>query len=311
MNAGKVHRVLGLGDNVCDVYLHSGLMYPGGQALNAAVYAARLGAKAAYMGVFGSDGIARHIRDTLMSLDVDTGLCRQVEGRNGYACVTLRAGDRVFLYSNKGGVLQMHPIAPTKDELTAMAAYGWIHTSNNGFTDGLLPKLTKLPAILSYDFSYRWAEKDRVERVCPHVDVAFFSGGDLTADDVLVVCEEMRKNGCSLVVATLGSRGALALADCGQVMQAPKLVKPLDTLGAGDSFAAAMMMALLEGGVTKCSLWRISKNALQQAMEQGAAFAAETCLMPGAFGHEAPIPHDVLEELRPYMTREEQAGYTL
>ena len=32
-------KVLGLGDNVCDVYLHTNTMYPGGQAVNFAVYA--------------------------------------------------------------------------------------------------------------------------------------------------------------------------------------------------------------------------------------------------------------------------------
>ena len=35
-------KVLGLGDNVCDVYLHTGTMYPGGQAVNFAVYARML-----------------------------------------------------------------------------------------------------------------------------------------------------------------------------------------------------------------------------------------------------------------------------
>ena len=38
-------KVLGLGDNVCDVYLHTGTMYPGGQAVNFAVYARMLGAE--------------------------------------------------------------------------------------------------------------------------------------------------------------------------------------------------------------------------------------------------------------------------
>ena len=32
-------KVLGLGDNVCDVYLHTNTMYPGGQAVNFAVFA--------------------------------------------------------------------------------------------------------------------------------------------------------------------------------------------------------------------------------------------------------------------------------
>ena len=34
-------KVLGLGDNVCDIYLNERTMYPGGQAVNFAVYAWR------------------------------------------------------------------------------------------------------------------------------------------------------------------------------------------------------------------------------------------------------------------------------
>ena len=45
-------KVLGLGDNVCDVYLHTGTMYPGGQAVNFAVYARMLGAESDFMVVF-------------------------------------------------------------------------------------------------------------------------------------------------------------------------------------------------------------------------------------------------------------------
>ena len=55
-------KVLGLGDNVCDVYLHTGTMYPGGQAVNFAVYARQLGAQADFMGVFGQDAVARRVQ---------------------------------------------------------------------------------------------------------------------------------------------------------------------------------------------------------------------------------------------------------
>ena len=36
-------RLLGAGDNVADRYLHKAMQYPGGNALNVAVFAARLG----------------------------------------------------------------------------------------------------------------------------------------------------------------------------------------------------------------------------------------------------------------------------
>ena len=51
-------RILGLGDNVVDRFLDRGRMYPGGQAMNVAVYASMLGAESGYLGVFGTDEMA-------------------------------------------------------------------------------------------------------------------------------------------------------------------------------------------------------------------------------------------------------------
>ena len=48
-------RVIGVGDNVVDKYMHTKTMYPGGNAFNFSAYASMLGASSSYMGVFGSD----------------------------------------------------------------------------------------------------------------------------------------------------------------------------------------------------------------------------------------------------------------
>ena len=95
-------HVLGLGDNVCDVYLHTNTMYPGGQALNFSVYAAALGAAADFMGVFGTDAVAEHIRKTLTKKGVGFSRCRIYEGENGFARVTLKEGDRVSVIEETG-----------------------------------------------------------------------------------------------------------------------------------------------------------------------------------------------------------------
>ena len=44
-------HVLGIEDDVCDIYLYKGIMYLGGQKLDFFVYASMLGAEANYMGV--------------------------------------------------------------------------------------------------------------------------------------------------------------------------------------------------------------------------------------------------------------------
>ncbi|MBQ8647963.1 MAG: fructoselysine 6-kinase [Oscillospiraceae bacterium] len=286
-------KVLGLGDNVCDVYLHTGVMYPGGQALNFAVYAASLGAQADYMGVFGQDAVAAHNQATLDAKSVGRSHCRSYEGENGFARVTLVEGDRVFKGSNRGGVLQQYPIYLDEGDLAYAAGFDLIHTTNNGFTDGLLPALHDLPALVSYDFSFRWNEEDRVERVCPYIDFAFLSCSDLNEEDTAALCRRLHGKGCWVVTATRGSKGATVFDGERFYRQLPDLVKPVDTMGAGDSFATAMLVTLLEQmkneNMTLADAG-FRARALPVALKAAAAFSAKNCLVHGAFDCGTPVP---------------------
>ena len=134
-------RLIGIGDNVCDVYLHLAEMFPGGQALNVAVFAKMQGIDSAYLGVFGDDEVAEHIKNTLSEFGVDTSHCRHVHGENGYALVTLIDGDRVFLGSNKGGVGRDFPLVLDDNDIEYIRQFSVVHTTNNSFFDGQLPVL--------------------------------------------------------------------------------------------------------------------------------------------------------------------------
>lgn len=294
-------KVLGLGDNVCDVYLHTGTMYPGGQAVNFAVYARQLGAQADFMGVFGQDAVARHVQATLDEKGIGRGHCRSYPGENGFARVTLVEGDRVFMGSNRGGVLQEHPIYLEQGDLDYITGFSLVHTTNNGFTDSLLPQLHRLPPFVSYDFSYRWNEEDRVERVCPYIDFAFLSCSDLDDIQTQDLCRRLHEKGCGVVTATRGSKGATVFDGSRFYRQLPHLVEPVDTMGAGDSFATAMLVSILQAleqeGKNAWSWEDFRSSALPQALEKAAAFSAQNCLVRGAFGCGVPVP----EELRPRM----------
>ena len=134
-------KVIGIGDNVCDKYVHLKTMFPGGQALNFAVYAKMLGADASYMGVFGRDEVADHVLTTLDLLQVEHGRCRQYEGENGFASVTLVEGDRVFLGSNRGGAAREHPLELTEEDLAYIRGFSHVHTSNNSYFNSQLAKV--------------------------------------------------------------------------------------------------------------------------------------------------------------------------
>lgn len=239
-------KVLGLGDNVCDIYLNERTMYPGGQAVNFAVYAGMLGVKSDFMGVFGNDAIAGHVKASLDAHSVGYSHCRSYAGENGFARVMIVDGDRVFKGSNKGGVIQKHPIRLEKEDLEYADGFDLIHTTNNGFTDDLLPDLQVLSPFVSYDFSYRWNEEDRVDRVCPYIDFAFLSCSDLSDEATERLCGKLHEKGCGVVTATRGSKGATVYDGHHFYRQLPDYVIPVDTMGAGDSFATAMLVTILK-----------------------------------------------------------------
>lgn len=153
-------KVIGIGDNVCDKYIHLKTMFPGGQALNFSVYAKQLGADASYMGVFGTDQEAAHVIRTLDELGIEHGRCRQYEGENGCARVTLEDGDRIFLGSNKGGIAKERPLQLDEEDLKYISGFSHVHTSNNSHFDSQLALVKSTGVSLSYDF-FRTVEGGR------------------------------------------------------------------------------------------------------------------------------------------------------
>lgn len=286
-----MRNIIGIGDNVCDKYLHQKQMYPGGQALNVAVYCKRAGHRAAYLGVFGDDPVALHVQKTLEELLVDTTRCRREKGENGYAVVDLVDGDRVFVTSNKGGVSRTNPIQLTDADLQYISGFELVHTSNNSYIDPQLPKLAAVPPLLSYDFSGSWADRERARAVCPFLDFAFLSCSELAETEIKELLRRLHGWGAGIVAATRGEKGAMLFDGAKYYTQTPKLVQPVDTLGAGDSFAAGFLMSY-------AGQWLNSRPApgsaemaemIGDALESAAALSAETCMVHGAFGCGAPI----------------------
>ena len=280
-------KVIGIGDNVCDKYVHQKTMYPGGQALNFAVYARMQGAQSAYLGVFGSDTVAHHVQNTLDQYQVDRSRCRQYEGANGCARVNLVDGDRVFLGSNKGGVLREHPIRLSDEDLAYIRQFDLCHTTNNSYMDDELPRLRQAGIPISYDFSGQWIDNERVAKVAPYVDYAFLSCGSVALERAQDICRFLHSQGAGMVIATRGSEGAVLFDGQDFYIRPPELVEAIDTLGAGDSFPTAFLLSWRQSQLDHGEDMTpdLRRSLLEQALLKAAQFSAQTCLVYGAFGH--------------------------
>jgi fructoselysine 6-kinase len=274
-------KIIGIGDNTIDDYAHIRTLFPGGNALNVAVYAAKLGCDSAYQGVFGNDAAAEHMQQTLAEMGVDGSHCRRADGPSGRATLTIEDGERVFIGSNGGGVRTSVSMEFIFDDIDYLQSFSIAHTSTYSYMDDHLARLQPLIPIVSYDFSDDF-DAEHALSLCRYIDIAFFSCSELTEEATIDLLQEAVSRGCTLSVATRGPLEAILFDGQSWFRQAPYSVTPTDTLGAGDAFICGFLVSYIAdqaGPEVKPT------SSIEDALKKAASFAAEICQVQGAFGH--------------------------
>lgn len=289
-------RVLGIGDNVCDKYLHTETIYPGGNALNVAVFGKFLGAEAAYLGTFGDDEAGRHVYSVAEKLGMDLSHCRIEAGENGCSRVKLIQGDRVFLQGNGGGISRTKPPVLTRIDEEYISGFDLIHTSIHSFMEQELPAMRRAGKFVSMDFSDRYDEA-YLKMCCPYIDCGEISCGGMEEDEIRRVIGQIVEFGCKhMVIATRGSKGAYVMADGRFYEQSPCLVEAKDTMGAGDSFIACFLVNYLDGislavdfgeasgkrGIVTAEEYK--DMLIRMSLYRAAVFSSRQCQRDGSFG---------------------------
>ena len=85
----------------------------------------------------------------------------------------------------------------------------------------------------------------------------------------------------------MGSRGQLFYNGTDFIRGEICYVDAVDTLGAGDSFLAGLMVALLEGGWKKGIA--LKEEVILKALDFAAKYSAQNCLLEGGFGFKEKI----------------------
>nr|WP_283949691.1 PfkB family carbohydrate kinase [Limobrevibacterium gyesilva] len=265
-----------MGDNTVDTYVDQAMQYPGGNAVNVAVLAHRLGADTGYLGCLGTDAAGDLLFNALSTEGVDLSHCRRIEGANARALIAHRDGDRRFLGSSPG-VRGRYALADV--DLAYVAGFDIVHSSIYSEIEPDLARIRAVAKRLSFDFSDKWSDAV-FARVLPQIDIAFLSCPGRTDAECAAVLHGCARSGVRLAVATRGADGAMALADGVLHRQGIASAPVIDTLGAGDGFIAAFLTARQAGG------------GVPAALAHAARFAARVCGWQGAFGHGAPWADD-------------------
>ena len=271
----------------------------GGSPFNVAIGLSRLGRDSALFTCLSSDPLGRRLERTLKDEGVDTTWVVNKRNQTTLALVGL-GPNGVPQYSFYGhdaadcsvGETDL-PELPRSVAAMHFGSYSLV-VEPTGSSLLELALRTHERRLISFDPNPRLnVEPDvgrwrrRVEAFSELADLIKASDEDLETlfpgDDIHSAVSRWSSRGVQLVVVTRGSEGALVSLR-GEVFETSgRTVDVIDTVGAGDSFQAALLCGLDElGKATKSGLSVVSLDECRKVVDFATAAAAMTCTRRGA-----------------------------
>jgi fructokinase len=293
-----IPREAGMGVRQADAFSKAA----GGAPANVAVGVARLGGSSAFLGKAGRDPFGYYLQAVLQENRVDTrGLLLDPQWQTSLAFVSLAAdGDRDFTFYRRHGAdtqLEAHEL-----DRELLCSTRILHCCSVSLTDEPARSATfaaveiaaQAGALISFDVNLRpqlWSDlaeaREQVLRMLERANVVKLSSGELeflTGSSDPAGAADLLGPATSLVIVSAGAAG-VHWRTAHQSGHVPGFsVRTVDTTGAGDALAAAVLFELarqpelLAAAAADCA----APARLHELLCRANAYAALSTTRPGA-----------------------------
>ena len=288
---------------------------PGGAPCNVAVGLARLGRRTCFLGRIGTDPFGRLLRQHLAGSGVDASMVVTATQKTTLAVAALDGqGKAEYSFYANGTADWQWTDAEVPRVLPADAGALYVGglalrlSPGAAVLEGLMRRTRQQRRALVFcdpnvrtGFGFSAAvERSRVERQLRLAHVIKASEDDIAllypGHDYREIAARWQAGGAGLVVVTLGAAGVYALAPDGTEITVPSVpAQVMDTVGAGDAFAAAMLDRLAEEMPAGPgpdpdpaeALRKVGVDAIRGLLERASVSAALTCERAGAQSPDA------------------------
>ena len=164
-----------------------------------------------------------------------------------------------------------------------------IHTSCNAKLHEDVYKLKDLTGMVTFDFSVKdkYRTEEFLNMTCPYLELGQFSCDHMEEPEIQELLKKVYEHGCKNVIATMGGRGQIFYNGSEFIKGKVYFVEPVDTMGAGDSYLAALIVSLLKKGWKKGVV--LQADVIKAAMDDAAHYSSDNCLREGGFGFKNQI----------------------
>lgn len=274
----------------------------GGSPFNVAVGVARLGTPTGFLCRLSSDAFGRAQRHRLEEAGVDPAWLQTGPEPTALAMVTFGAAGvrdadyRFYLQGSAERSLDPAIVPDHGQSVVALLHFGSFSLVLPPTAELFADMIRRRDAgqIASMDINIRPTitprldeVRDRIDSLRSGLDVIKASMEDLQHlfpdEDPLEICRHWAAEGTPLIALTRGDEGATLLCGAREVSRPAPAVEVADTVGAGDSFMAALLngvMRLRDDGPPDLSA--IHEAAMEALLARALRAAALTCSRPGA-----------------------------
>ena len=257
---------------------------PGGKGANQAVAMARLNGNVSMIGKVGEDGFGQTLINSLKNDKVDTTYIKTTKGATGVALITVDNNAQNSIVVSPGANFEVkeedidNNIEAIKNsDIVVLQLETPLNTIKYALKKSKeLNKYTILnpaPAVKLDDEIIK-----NVDLLTPNeTELEIISGVSIeTEEDIQKAAQIMIEKGVKELIVTLGSKGSLYINKEKSIFKKAYKVQAVDTTAAGDSYTAALAVALSKDKNIKEAMDFASKVGAISVLKEGAQSSLPT-----------------------------------
>lgn len=290
-----MRKVIGMGETTYDILFRNNqpmAAVPGGSCFNSMISLGRTGTDTTFVGYTGNDHVGQQTVDYLEDNGVRTDFfeMRDKERSSVSLAYLNEQGDADYIFYKETPRADANIPLPNMeaDDVILYGSFFALTAGTHKLVKHILEQGKKAGTITYYDINFRKSHRHELEQLMPDLIDNFYLSTIVrgSADDFEImynlrdartIYRECISKYCPIFICTSGP-GLITICTPSLALdyEVPQ-IETVSTVGAGDSFNAGFIYAMLRDGIKRDDLASLSEEAWKRLIETGCSFATNVC----------------------------------